>query len=159
MELNTPVSPFYRRTNSEDYAELRDLWKMFLSPLGVALGGMFASKLSLSLESHDDLMSKAPSTVYHLLVCLWHRRMIVTEGGYIGLAPQDSEAGDEIYVVLGSPSPFILRPLDKAFQTEDQIETTPSYTVVVGNGYLHKIMFGEAFEDKWEENLETIALY
>jgi hypothetical protein len=77
VELNTSESPFYRRTNEDDYAQLRNLWLMLLSPLG----GFLASKLSPSLKSHDDLMSQAPSTIYHILV--WHRRLFRTEKGWI----------------------------------------------------------------------------
>ena len=66
FELNTSESPFYRRTNEDDYAQFRNLWLMLLSPLG----GFLASKLSPCLKSHDDLMSQAPSTIYHILVCL-----------------------------------------------------------------------------------------
>ena len=150
VELDTNVSPFYRRTNDEDYKQLRSLWLMFLSPLG----GILASQLSLSVESHDKLMSEAPSIVYHLLVCLWQRRMVITERGFIGLAPRDSNLGDEIHILLGSPTPFILRPLDEPFRMEDQTETLPYYTVV-GNAYVHNIMFGEAFKGEGEN---TIAL-
>ena len=153
VELDTNVSPFYRRTNNEDYKELGSLWSTFLSPLG----GILASQLSLSVESHDELMSKAPSIIYHLLVCLWQRRMVITERGFIGLAPRDSKPGDEIHILLGSPTPFILRPLDKPVRMEDQTETLPSYTVV-GNAYFHQIMFGEAFESEGENTSSTVAL-
>lgn len=91
VELNTNESLFYRRTNEDDYAQLRNLWLMLLSPLG----GFLASELSPSLKSHDDLMSQALSTIYHILVCLWHRRLSRIEKGYIGLAPENSGPGDE----------------------------------------------------------------
>jgi hypothetical protein len=41
---------------------------------------------------------------------------------------------------------------------EDRTEPIPSYTVI-GNGYLHEIMFGEAFKDEGEKNIKTIALH
>ncbi|KAF4630994.1 hypothetical protein G7Y89_g7140 [Cudoniella acicularis] len=154
VELDTTTRPFYKRTSDEDYTQLRSLWLMLLSPLG----GILASTLSLSVESHDDLMSKAPSIIYHLLVCLWQRRMVITERGHIGLAPRDSGPGDEIHILLGSPTPFILRPWDEPLKVKGQTESIPSYTII-GNGYFHGIMFGEAFKDEGEKNIERIALH
>jgi Heterokaryon incompatibility protein (HET) len=153
-ELDTSESPFYRRTNEDDYVQLRNLWLLLLSPLG----GLLAPKLSLSLKSHDDLMSQAPSTIYHILVCLWHRRLFRTEKGWIGLAPENSCPGDEVHVLLGSPAPFILRRSDKSFRADGQTEAIPAYTVI-GNAYLHEIMFGEAFKNDGEKSIKSIALY
>ena len=153
VELDTNVSPFYRRTNDEDYRQLRSLWLMFLSPLG----GILASQLSLSVESHDKLMSEAPSIVYHLLVYLWQRRMVITERGLIGLTPRDSTRGDEIHILLGSSTPFILRPLDESFRMEDRTETLLYYTVV-GNAYVRNIMLGEAFKGEGGNTGNTIVL-
>lgn len=153
IELDTPESPFYRRTNNADYVGLRNLWQIFLSPFGQ----VFASTLTFSLESHDNLMSKAPWMIYHLLVCLEKRRMVITERGWIGLAPWDTSPGDEFHILLGSPILFILRPLKTPSKMGDQTKTLPSYTVI-GNGYLHNVMFGEAFKDEGEQNIKTIAL-
>ncbi|KAL9611450.1 MAG: hypothetical protein Q9167_003887 [Letrouitia subvulpina] len=154
VELDTSESPFYRRTKDEDYVALRGLWEMFLGPLGQIL----TATLPLSVESYDEVMSKAPGTVYHLLVCLWQRRMFITERGWIGLAPQQASPVDEIHILLGAPSPFILRPLDGTSKEKDQAEMLPFYTVV-GNGYLHNIMSGEAFKGDQKENIRDIALH
>jgi hypothetical protein len=149
IELDTSESPFYRRTNEADYAQIRSLWMLLLSPLG----GILTSSLSLSEQSHDDLMSKAPAIVYHLLVCLWHRRLFRTDQGWIGLAPENCRVGDEVHVLLGSPAPFILRKL------VDPCEIRPTvcaYTII-GNAYVHEIMLGEGFKNK-EKDIETVVL-
>ena len=154
VELDASESPFYRRANANDYVNLRELWLLFLSPFI----GLLVPNLSFSVESHDWLMAKAPATVYHLLVCLWQRRMIVTEQGRIGLAPRDSNPGDEIFILVGSPAPFVLRSLNKNTATENLEETVPSYSVI-GNGYVHKVMSGEALKEEPGETCKTIALY
>jgi hypothetical protein len=154
VELDTSESPFYRRTNEGDYVQLRNLWLTLLSPLG----GFLAKQLSLSLKSHDDLMSQAPSTIYHIFVCLWHRRLFRTEKGWIGLAPENSSPGDEVHVLLGSPAPYILRRVNESFRADGQTEAVPAYTII-GHAYLHEIMFGEAFKNDGGKSIESIALY
>lgn len=153
VELDTITSPFYRRTNKDDYVQLRSLWIMLLSPLG----GFLAQSLSLSLKSHDDLMSQAPATIYHIFVCLWHRRLFRTENGMIGLAPENSSPGDEVHILLGSPVPFIVQRLDRSVGGNGKSDTPPSYSVI-GNAYVHDIMHGEAFENGGEKSIKSIAL-
>ena len=121
----------------------------FLSPFI----GMLTGSLSLSEQSHDDIMAKAPATVYHLLVCLWHRRLFKTDQGWIGLAPENCRVGDEIHVLLGSPAPFILR---QSMKTGQVSSARHAYTIV-GNAYVHEIMLGEAFKDG-EKGVETVTL-
>ncbi|KAI1457281.1 heterokaryon incompatibility protein-domain-containing protein [Annulohypoxylon moriforme] len=137
----------YREPNTEDYLELRKLW-FWLRMIGPFL----------SIASHDMLQSMASKTVYHIVVCLWQRRLIITEGGMIGLAPRDTDVGDEVHVMLGSPSPFFLRPIKKPTKVEDKLEPLSSYTVV-GNGYVHDIMFGKAVNDETLRDVKTIAIY
>ncbi|KAI0885970.1 heterokaryon incompatibility protein-domain-containing protein [Annulohypoxylon maeteangense] len=137
----------YRKLRTEDYTELRKLWFWFrmIGPL-------------LSLASHDILQSMASKTVYHIVVCLWQRRLIITEGGMVGLGPRDADVGDEIHVVLGSPSPFFLRPIKEPTKVGDRLESLSSYTVI-GNGYVHDIMFGNVVDDETLGDAKTIAIY
>ncbi|XDG07642.1 hypothetical protein ABKA04_007257 [Annulohypoxylon sp. FPYF3050] len=137
----------YRKPAAEDYSELRKLW-FWLRMIGPFL----------SIASHDMLQSMASKTVYHIVVCLWQRRLIITESGMIGLGPRDTEVGDEVHVVLGSPSPFILRPVDDLTKVEDRPGPLSSYTVI-GNGYVHDIMFGKALNDETLGDVQTIAIY
>jgi hypothetical protein len=124
---------------------------MLLSPLG----GFLASKLSPPLKSHDDLMSQAPSAIYHILVCPWHRRLFRTEKEWIGLAPENSGPGDEARVLPGSPAPFILRRLDESLRADGQTEAMPAYNII-GNAYPHEIMFGGAFKNDDERNIKQL---
>ena len=68
--------------------------------------------------------------------CVWDfcngKSLFTTEEGYIGLAPRAAKAGDLVCVLLGSRSPFLLRPL-----ANNQYQ-------LVGHCCAHGIMNGEA---------------
>ncbi|KAL8387242.1 hypothetical protein RB595_010052 [Gaeumannomyces hyphopodioides] len=156
VEADDTSSLSYRKPTAEDYCDLRRLWLFLLemSPFLHMMG------ISLDLESHSALLSKAPKTVYHILVCLWHRRLFVTENGMIGLAPEDASVGDEVHIVLGSPAPFILRRIEEpaGVPMGGGADSVFSYTVV-GNGYVHDIMNGEAFKNEGQYAVGTIAIH
>lgn len=40
------------------------------------------------------------------------RRMIKTRYEYIGLAPRDTKVGDQVFLLKGGLTPFVLRSLD-----------------------------------------------
>ena len=155
IEADDTATLSYRRPTAEDYSQLRSLWFFFLdlSPFFLQI-----LELSFSLESHDALVSKAPKTIYHLLVCLWQRRLFVTERGLIGLAPRDTNADDEIHILLGSPAPFILRRIEKPSGVGDTTDFPLPYTVI-GSGYLHGIMDGEALEGGEQSAIKDIAIH
>ena len=60
------------------------------------------------------------------------RSLFTTDEGYIGLAPLAAKPGDHVCVLLGSDSPFLLRP------------TGNEQYQLVGPCYAHGIMCGEA---------------
>lgn len=60
---------------------------------------------------------------------------MVTEKGYIGLVPASSRAGDRIAILKGGAVPFVLR------------EAANGCWTLVGEGYVHGIMHGEAFDE------------
>ncbi len=68
-----------------------------------------------------------------------HRRMFVTEKGYIGIAPWNAELGDLITVLKGGKTPFLLRlPPASGYQ-------------LVGESYVYGIMGGEAIAGKRDD--------
>jgi hypothetical protein len=154
VELDTDKSPFYRRPDANDYVQLRGLWDIITSDMG----DLITSMLSLSIKSHDDLMAQAPAWIYHIFVCLWHRCLFRSDAGWIGLASEQISPGDEVHVLLGSSIPFILRRVDKSCNVDNKSGTVPMYSVV-GDAYVHNIMFGEAFTDEREKDVEVITLY
>ncbi|KAF2011402.1 HET-domain-containing protein [Aaosphaeria arxii CBS 175.79] len=53
-----------------------------------------------------------PSYFRYIQAVLRHchsRRFFITEKGYIGIAPQEAEIGDDVYICAGAVTPFVLR--------------------------------------------------
>lgn len=65
------------------------------------------------------------------------RSWCITQNGYFGLVPGGTKIGDRIAVFYGGPIPFIVRP---------QTATENTDFTLVGHGYLHGLMYGEAFD-------------
>lgn len=59
------------------------------------------------------------------------RRLITTHGKLIGVAPLDSHLGDEMCILAGASTPFVLRPLDSGHRR------------LIGDAYIHGMMHGE----------------
>ncbi|KAI1165991.1 heterokaryon incompatibility protein-domain-containing protein [Nemania serpens] len=142
----------YRKPTVQDYSQLRSLWFFLLEPIFQVI------KLSFTVESHDPLLSKASKMIYHILVCLWQRRLFITEGERLGLAPRDASVGDEVHIVLGAPVPFIFRRIEESAKAGGRTDILPSY-VVVGNAYFHDVMEGDWIENSGQEATKTIAIY
>lgn len=63
------------------------------------------------------------------------RRFIVSDRGYMGIAPENSKQGDIVCILVGGRAPFILRATAKGGHH------------LVGECYVHGIMDGEALDD------------
>ncbi|KAH7244510.1 heterokaryon incompatibility protein-domain-containing protein [Fusarium redolens] len=70
-------------------------------------------------------------TMHHVS---WYRRLFVTNGGYIGLAPPSAQLGDEVVLLSGGRVPFVVRKRNLNIQE--------CYSIV-GEAYVHGIMDGE----------------
>lgn len=110
-----------------------------------------------------------------------NRRLLRSEKGYIGLAPRGAAKGDLIAVVKGSKIPLLLRPasgsagvgdlqipfhvrtagisadtikgeLSKGFPAEKG-GSEPETWKLVGDTYVHGVMFGEAWDDRLSQSL------
>lgn len=60
------------------------------------------------------------------------RRLFLTDGNYIGLRAQSTQIGDQVWLVSGPSTPFILRPMQN------------SRYRLIGEAYVHGIIRGEA---------------
>ncbi|KAF4432121.1 hypothetical protein F53441_13840 [Fusarium austroafricanum] len=79
-----------------------------------------------------------------LMGAMWcDHRPFLTDTGYLGMGFPSCQAGDELWIVSGSPTPLILR---KTGEKEGE------YTMI-GETYTHGIMQGEAVTDdaEWEK--------
>jgi hypothetical protein len=68
------------------------------------------------------------------------RKVVVTDGGLIGLAPATSRKGDAIALLYGGKTPFVLRPTTSKFSNMEN-----GYKLI-GDSYIDGIMQGEAVE-------------
>jgi hypothetical protein len=74
------------------------------------------------------------------------RAFVSTEGGRIGLAPQHTLPGDKVVILWNAGSPYILRPVeDRSFK-------------LVGEAYIHGLMYGEALLGRQGTNDEWFIL-
>ena len=98
----------------------------------------YIGSLTLSLMNSRRL---SPVNTYQAqaLPACGGRRFVVTEKGYMGLAPHCAQVGDSIAVVLGAPVPYVLRPSDVK-----ECESGKETMLLVGDAYVHGIMDGEA---------------
>jgi hypothetical protein len=77
------------------------------------------------------------------------RRMFRSRGGLLGLGPAVCRRGDRIALLRGGRVPLVLRPVGNTTST-----SAPRW-VLVGDAYIHGVMYGEAFD---EEKCERIWL-
>ena len=59
-----------------------------------------------------------------------YRAFFTTDSRYFGFGPKCTAAGDQVFLLIGSDVPFILRPAGKKFE-------------LVGACYVHGVMYGE----------------
>jgi hypothetical protein len=67
------------------------------------------------------------------------RRMFITSRGYIGLGPEHTQIGDEVAILLGGSTPFMLREAVSAKAGE-------THWNLLGDCYVHGCMDGELVE-------------
>ena len=63
----------------------------------------------------------------------------LTENGYLGLVPGGTQVGDRVCIFYGGALPFLVRPCSAKPDTDFRL---------VGHGYFHGLMHGEAFDLK-----------
>jgi hypothetical protein len=128
----------YRRTNPADRAAF-DCW--YPNPTsgpgtygtdGVGFSTLGPRDPSLS-HDHDNTIGTSVKTNTFL------RSFFITDGGHMGLGPLKLRAGDEVHVLIGGRTPFVLRP-------QEVVEGPYSLQLyfLVGDCYLHGFMDGEA---------------
>ena len=75
----------------------------------------------------------------------FHRHLVVTEKGYLGLAPEHVHTGDLVIIMMGSQVPLVLREVQQHY-------------VFVGDAFIDGVMDGEAWaeRDETEKKIFTI---
>lgn len=70
------------------------------------------------------------------------RRFFVTKSGYMGLGPKDLRAGDEVVVLHGGDTPFLVREVGLDEEGRVNLEERGTHRLV-GDCYVHGLMDGE----------------
>ncbi len=68
------------------------------------------------------------------------RKLMTTEKGYIGLVPNHVRRGDLLCILFGGKCPVILRKMNDPHRDDP-------YYIVLGESYVHGLMFGEGMDD------------
>jgi hypothetical protein len=78
-----------------------------------------------------------------------NRTLFYTDEGYLGFASETIQPGDEIWMLCGAHTPYILRPSEK-----------PGTYTVHGDCYLHSFMRGEMLDDRYglRENIGPVHI-
>ena len=95
---------------------------------------------TLSFPQDDafwDRMRRTGQWNNAMATCAVGRRLCVTREGYLGCVPRWATVGDEIIVILGASTPFVVRGLER--QGGERYE-------LVGECYVHGMMDGEILE-------------
>jgi hypothetical protein len=90
-------------------------------------------------ETIEDTVDREPPEVYffweQIKRCVVGRKLFQTQRGYLGLGLTSLEPGDQVCILFGGRTPFILRPLnDGTFR-------------FIGEHYIHGTMSGEALNE------------
>lgn len=71
------------------------------------------------------------------------QRIVKCRGGLVGLCPWQTRPADRIVLLKGADVPFVLRPVAVAGGREP----TSSRWTIVGECYVHTVMYGEAWDE------------
>ena len=83
--------------------------------------------LSMEKAQQDP---KLADIVRACMIKMRSRAFFITDSRYLGFGPNCTAAGDQIFLLIGSDVPFVLRPAGNEFE-------------LVGACYVHGIMYGE----------------
>lgn len=100
------------------------------------------NKLATANITHNE----PDDTWYRQLRRMHSRRAYISSSGYVGLAPMHVEVGDELVVFLNSKTPYAIRSNNNGTHS------------LIGEAYVHGIMYGEMFKDDEVEVKDFILI-
>ena len=95
----------------------------------------------------SDLTDEEKKFLEDILLTFTHKRLLITQDGFIGMAPHETRKGDVVCLLLGCRVPVVLR------------ERTEGGYELVGEAYVHGIMKGEAMTMDNKERLEDFCIH
>lgn len=88
---------------------------------------------------HEALCSCAPDSAKY-------RRLFVTPSDYLGFGPHSLAEDDEVWLLVGGKTPFVLRRADEGRYR------------LVGEAYIHGAMFGELMTDEVIKRIAPVEI-
>lgn len=130
----------YMTSPYKEFNKFRELNKELI------IGGKRFADLFSFLEAEDVELKAVANHLRWATLSLRERRLVITENGYLGLAPRAVCQGDVLVSLHGCSCPVVLRPCG------DQYE-------IVGECYVDRIMKGNSFESKDVDKLPLKEFY
>ncbi|KAK0647197.1 heterokaryon incompatibility protein-domain-containing protein [Cercophora newfieldiana] len=127
VELWLNPSKFYGGPTIEDLANM-------------SITDMFKTSFNVTAKSSAALHGQYSECAGRIHKFTAHRRLFVTRGGWMGLGSWDVREGDEVVVLRGGKTPFVIR---RRYDVEE--EKAERYEMI-GEAYVQGIMMGEALE-------------
>jgi hypothetical protein len=121
----------YQRATEEDVVRMKAMLQ------GVLSTGLDTEGNDVDAKTWQRIQDKTPE----VFKALKRKTFFVTETGYIGFGRGDVQKNDEVHIIVGANYPFVLRQVPAGISGAE----TTSYKMV-GNCYLHGIMYGEAMQ-------------
>ncbi|KAI1750500.1 HET-domain-containing protein [Xylaria castorea] len=95
----------------------------------------------------EDEIEGATADIFWRGEMLRYQRLFITENGAVGLGPSSTSIGDEVWILSGGRSPFLLGPLQS--DDADVKDRDPSYHYTFrGDVFIPGIMAGEAVDSR-----------
>jgi len=85
----------------------------------------------------------------HIASCSEGRTFFLSKQGYMGMAPGNACAGDNICILYGGRVPYLLR------KVRVDLDSTPHRWEFLGDAYVHGLMDGEAMESIGDYMLDS----
>lgn len=127
----------------ELYHSMRDMLE-FKAPEKASSAELWKRVMSMSTSQVTELQKYTRSVT----AASRDRTFFSTNGGRIGLGPSATKQGDLVYMIRNTWTPFIIRPSEK---DSEQFE-------LVGEAYVHGLMYREAFDLVSEDRFQTVRL-
>ncbi|OHW93756.1 heterokaryon incompatibility protein [Colletotrichum incanum] len=117
--------------------------------------------IALEMSAKKDFLSQLMEDPISKLVQFMTsgRQVLETKEGYLGLGPAAAMAGDEVWLIKGSRMPLLLRNAQAMTVTmENAAKLKGKKYVLVGETYLHGVMYGEMLGKELTGSFQPVVL-
>jgi hypothetical protein len=110
-------------------------WRYLLQKVREQLMTAYRPNVDLNLEWRKRLVSVIDDSIMSATLS----RRLICGDNFVGLGPADTRGGDEIHILVGGKTPFVLRPRGTNRKSEPKYE-------ILGDCYVQGWMDGDAEE-------------